>query len=227
MRVLAIDTALESCSAAVLDTENGGSGERIAADGARPAEALMPLIGGVMKQAAMTFSELDRIAVTTGPAASQDCASASAARGDRARRDQARGRAHHLGRLRRAAYRHDDKTAIAAAIDARHHTSICRFSDRRRTLIAPRIVSIADAVRAAANGPVRIVGTGQPCWRSPGRRTNCRRCWWTRAARRTSSGSRASPPPPTPAQRAEAALSARARRAAQDAARLPRDDRDA
>src|SRR5947207_9222147 len=67
MRVLAIDTALESCSAAVLDTENGGVASESLPMVRGHAEALMPLIGSVMKQAAMAFSELDRIAVTTGP----------------------------------------------------------------------------------------------------------------------------------------------------------------
>ena len=41
------------------------------------AEALMPLIARVMDQAGIEFAELDRIAVTTGPAASPACGSAS------------------------------------------------------------------------------------------------------------------------------------------------------
>jgi tRNA A37 threonylcarbamoyladenosine modification protein TsaB len=120
MRVLAIDTALEACSAAVLDTER-----RQVASESLPmlrghAEALMPLIARVMRQADIAFSALDRIAVTTGPAASPACASASrrraASRSPRPsprRSDDARG-------LCRAAYRPDDKTAVAVAIDARH-----------------------------------------------------------------------------------------------------------
>src|SRR6478609_5780043 len=68
MRILAIDTALEACSAAVLDTEAGRTiaGESI--DMARGhAEALMPLIARVMSDAQIDFSELGRIAVTVGP----------------------------------------------------------------------------------------------------------------------------------------------------------------
>src|SRR5262249_35754902 len=68
MRVLAIDTALEACSAAVLDTEQGG----ILASESIPmvrghAEALMPLIARVMSEARLEFLELDRVAVTVGP----------------------------------------------------------------------------------------------------------------------------------------------------------------
>ena len=34
------------------------------------------------------------------------------------------------------------------------------FGPGGRTLVAPRIASVADAARAAASGPVRLVGTG-------------------------------------------------------------------
>ena len=67
MRVLAIDTALEACAAAVLDTENGKVASESLPMVRGHAEALMPLIARVMKQADMAFSALDRIAVTTGP----------------------------------------------------------------------------------------------------------------------------------------------------------------
>ncbi|HUN97575.1 MAG TPA: tRNA (adenosine(37)-N6)-threonylcarbamoyltransferase complex dimerization subunit type 1 TsaB, partial [Bradyrhizobium sp.] len=68
MRILAIDTALEACAACVLDTNAG----KVIAQEAREmkrghAEALMPLIARVMDEAAIPFTALDRIAVTTGP----------------------------------------------------------------------------------------------------------------------------------------------------------------
>src|ERR1700687_5333867 len=68
MRVLAIDTALEACSAAVLDTERAS----LAARESRPmvrghAEALLPLIARVLERAGLDVAEIDRIAVTTGP----------------------------------------------------------------------------------------------------------------------------------------------------------------
>jgi tRNA threonylcarbamoyladenosine biosynthesis protein TsaB len=68
MRVLAIDTALEACSAAVLDTEQGGISARESLPMVRGhAEALLPLIARVMDSAGLEFAALDRIAVTTGP----------------------------------------------------------------------------------------------------------------------------------------------------------------
>jgi hypothetical protein len=70
MRVLAIDTALAACAAAVLDTGHG-----IVASESLPmlrghAEALLPLIARVMKQSETNFRDLDRI--TPG---SSDCSS--------------------------------------------------------------------------------------------------------------------------------------------------------
>ena len=68
MLILAIDTALDACAAAVLDT---ASSKVIAQESQAMkrghAEALMPLIARVMKESGVAFDALDRIAVTTGP----------------------------------------------------------------------------------------------------------------------------------------------------------------
>ena len=162
MRVLAIDTALEACSAAVLDTASGKVTSESLPMVRGHAEALMPLIGRVMKEADMAFSALDRIAVTTGPGSFTGLRVGIAA----ARGIGLAATKPVVGLTTLAAYAaphiaHDDKTAIAVAIDARHqHVYLQIFGPGGRTLIAPRIASIADAVRAAANGPIRIVGTG-------------------------------------------------------------------
>ncbi len=68
MLILAIDTALDACAAAVLDIDAG----RLIAQESQAmkrghAEALMPLIARVIKAAGIAFAALDRIAVTTGP----------------------------------------------------------------------------------------------------------------------------------------------------------------
>jgi tRNA threonylcarbamoyladenosine biosynthesis protein TsaB len=163
MRVLAIDTALEACAAAVLNTENGTVTLQSLPMVRGHAEALMPLIDGVMKEAGVRFSDLDRIAVTTGPGSFTGLRVGIAA---------ARGMALSTGKLAIGvttleAYAapliaHDDKTAVAVAIDARHqHVYLQIFAPGGRTHSAPRIDSVPNAVRAAAaSGPVRIVGTG-------------------------------------------------------------------
>jgi tRNA threonylcarbamoyl adenosine modification protein YeaZ len=161
MRVLAIDTALEACSAAVLDTENG-----VLASETRPmvrghAEALMPLIARVMDEAKTPFADLDRIAVTTGPGSFTGLrVGIAAARGIALSTDKP---AVGLTTLAAFAAPHisgDDTIALAVAIDARHeHVYLQVFGPGGRTLVAPRIASIRDAVRIAANGKTRVVGT--------------------------------------------------------------------
>lgn len=69
MRVLAIDTALANCAAAVLD--NGSDTACFEAEseeiGRGHAERLMDMIGDVMADSSTAFSDLDRIVVTVGP----------------------------------------------------------------------------------------------------------------------------------------------------------------
>src|SRR5215211_1981702 len=68
MLILAIDTALDGCSAGVLDTaQNSLIAQESLAMKRGHAEALMPLIARVMKESGVAFSALDRIAATTGP----------------------------------------------------------------------------------------------------------------------------------------------------------------
>ena len=66
MKLLAVDTALGACSAAVLE------GEKILAHRFQEmvrghAEALAPMVEETMREAAISFARLDRLAVTTGP----------------------------------------------------------------------------------------------------------------------------------------------------------------
>src|SRR5207245_2123184 len=68
MLILAIDTALDACAAAVLDTSAGGViAQESQAMKRGHAEALMPLIARVVKASGVAFAALDRIAATTGP----------------------------------------------------------------------------------------------------------------------------------------------------------------
>lgn len=68
MLILAIDTALDACAVAVLDSEATVLRAHESQTMARGhAEALMPMVDRVMKAAGLPFAELDRIAVTVGP----------------------------------------------------------------------------------------------------------------------------------------------------------------
>src|SRR3954451_3492240 len=162
MRVLAIDTALEACSAAVLDSGNGGVASESLAMVRGHAEALIPLIGRVMKQAAMAFSELDRIAVTTGPGSFTGLrVGISATRGIALSAGKPAVGLSTLAGLAAPLIAEDDSSNVVAAVDARHdHVYLQVFGSGGRTLVSPRIAPLRDALRAAVTGPSRIVGSG-------------------------------------------------------------------
>ena len=68
MKILAVDTALAACSAAVFESEGG----RLLAQRFEPmatgqAERLAPMVREVMAEAGLNFGALDRIATTVGP----------------------------------------------------------------------------------------------------------------------------------------------------------------
>src|ERR1700689_533760 len=161
MRVLAIDTALAACSAAVLDTEQG-----IIASESLPmlrghAEALIPLIARVMEQAALAFRDVDRVVVTTGPGSFTGLrVGISAARGIALAAGKPAVGVSTLSAYA-APYLADDETVpVVSAIDARHaHVYLQVFGSGGRTVIAPRLAPLSEAVRAAAESPARIVGS--------------------------------------------------------------------
>src|SRR3954462_1163864 len=161
MRVLAIDTALEACSAAVLDSGNGGVASESLPRVRGHAEALMPLIGRVMKQAALEFSELDRIAVTTGPGSFTGLrVGIAASRGIALATGKPAIGLSTLAGLAAPLIADDDSTNVVAAIDARHdHVYLQVFGSGGRTLVSPRIAPLREAMRAAMTGPARIVGS--------------------------------------------------------------------
>lgn len=66
MKILAADTALGACSVAVLD---GGRvlAHRFEAMERGHAEALAPMVDEAMRESGLAFSDIDRLAVTTGP----------------------------------------------------------------------------------------------------------------------------------------------------------------
>src|SRR4051812_16489562 len=162
MRILAIDTALDACAAAVLDTGRGG----ILASETLPmarghAEALMPLIARVMDEAGVEFREIDRIAVTTGPGSFTGLrVGISAARGIALAAGKP---AIGLTTLVGFAAPHiasDDAAPVVSVIDARHeHVYLQVFGGGGRTVIPPKVVPLREAVRAAIGPAVRIVGS--------------------------------------------------------------------
>jgi tRNA threonylcarbamoyladenosine biosynthesis protein TsaB len=161
MRVLAIDTALEACSAAVLDPGGGITASESLAMTRGHAETLMPLIARVMNGAGLEFAQLDRIAVTTGPGSFTGLrVGISAARGIALAAGKPAVGLSTLAALAAPLIATDDGTQVVAAIDARHeHIYLQVFGVNGRTLVGPRVASLRDAARAAMAAPARIVGS--------------------------------------------------------------------
>jgi len=166
MLVLAIDTALGACAAAILDTAD----DRMLASESLPmtrghAEALMPLLSRLMKTAGLAFRHLDRVAVTSGPGSFTGLRVGIAA---------ARGLALAIGKpavgistlgAYAAPYIDADKTvAVVVAIDARHqHVYLHVFGPGGQSLASPRLAALDEAVRAASAASAKIVvGTAAP-----------------------------------------------------------------
>ena len=163
MRILAIDTALEACAAAVIDTEGGTVTAESVPMVRGHAEALMPLIGRVMAKAGVPYAAIDRIAVTTGPGSFTGLrVGISAARGIALAADKPAYGVTTLGAYAAPLIAEDEKTTVVVAIDARHqHVYLQVFGPGGRTVIAPRIATVADAIGAAAAAErVVIAGTG-------------------------------------------------------------------
>lgn len=163
MRVLAIDTALEACSAALLDTEQAA----IVASETRSmvrghAEALMPLVADVMRKAQLDFAELDRIAVTVGPGSFTGLrVGIAAARGIGLAAMKPIVGLTTLASLAAPYVAADDTKPVAAAIDARHSQFYLQvFGAGARTLVSPRIATLGEAVWAASAAGARLVGSG-------------------------------------------------------------------
>lgn len=162
MRVLAIDTALEASSAAVLDTQKGGilASESVAMVRGH-AEALMPIIARVMQDAMLDFPALDRIAVTVGPGSFTGLrVGVAAARGIAVAAGKPAVGLTTLAAFAAPYIAADDRTPLMAAIDARNEQVYMQlFGTGGRPLTQPRLAPLREAVRAAATGPARIVGS--------------------------------------------------------------------
>jgi tRNA threonylcarbamoyladenosine biosynthesis protein TsaB len=161
MLILAIDTALDACAAGVLDT----SANRLIARETQPmkrghAEALMPLIGRVMDEAAIGFAALDRIAVTTGPGSFTGLrVGLSAARGIALAADKPVVGVTTLTAYAAPVVSANGEPPVIAAIDARHdrvYFQVVRGDGG--PLLSPRIAPIEEALRASQFGSPHLVG---------------------------------------------------------------------
>jgi tRNA threonylcarbamoyladenosine biosynthesis protein TsaB len=164
MKILAVDTALPACSAAIFDSgENRVLARKLEPMMTGHAERLAPMVREVMAAAGDDFFALDRIAATVGPGTFT---------GLRIGLSFARGLALALAKpavgistlKTLAAMTHNpDALPIAAAIDARRGNIYFQlFTSALDPLSEPRICSSAEAAHALPEGPCIVAGSGAP-----------------------------------------------------------------
>lgn len=167
MNILALDTTLGACSAAIARRENGEA-VVIGAYELRErehAEVLMPMIGGVLDEAALAYEDIGAIAVTIGPGSFTGVRVGVAA---------ARGLALSLKiplialtslevMARQALDQLDEIPAtLAVSVDARRsEVYIALFDGSGNTLREPEALSPEKAVQSLpSSGAIMSVGSG-------------------------------------------------------------------
>jgi tRNA threonylcarbamoyladenosine biosynthesis protein TsaB len=161
MLILAIDTALDACAACVLDTDAAKVIARESQAMKRGhAEALMPLIGRVIRQAGIAFTALDRIAVTTGPGSFTGLrVGLSAARGIGLAADKPVVGLSTLTAYAAPVVGQNAAQPVVSAIDARHDQVYFQVvSGDGGSLMRPRVAPVEEALGAARFGAVHLVG---------------------------------------------------------------------
>jgi tRNA threonylcarbamoyladenosine biosynthesis protein TsaB len=161
MLILAIDTALDACAAAVLDTD----ASKVIAQESQAmkrghAEALMPLIARVMKASGVAFSALDRIAATTGPGSFTGLrVGLSAARGIALAAGKPVVGVTTLTAYAAPVVSENNERPVISAVDARHdHVYFQVLAGDGSSLIKAKVAPIAEALEASRFGVPHMVG---------------------------------------------------------------------
>lgn len=161
MRLLAIDTALEACSVALLDGDTVAAQETQAMARGH-AEALMPMLARLQENAAFYFAVIDRIAVTVGPGSFTGLrVGISAARGIALATAKPVVGITTLEALAAPLIAGDASSPVVSVIDARHnHVYLQAFGTDGDDLVSPRVVSLAEAIELVVPLRPRLVGNG-------------------------------------------------------------------
>ncbi|MFO1088667.1 MAG: tRNA (adenosine(37)-N6)-threonylcarbamoyltransferase complex dimerization subunit type 1 TsaB [Hyphomicrobiales bacterium] len=163
MLILAVDTALGACSAAIYDSASG----RVLARRHEPmerghAERLPLMVEEIFAEAGLGPEQIDRLAATSGPGSFTGVRiGLSMARGLALAIDKP---AVGVGTLEAMAAAVSDApagAAVCAAIDARRgEVYVERFAAGAAS--TPRLLPLADAAAACGDGSVVLVGSGAP-----------------------------------------------------------------
>jgi len=162
VRILAVDTALGLCSAAVMDTATGHmiARESLMMDRGH-AEALMPLIDRVMAQVPGGFSSLSRVATTVGPGSFTGLrVGLSAARAVALATSLPIVGITTLSAFIAPFLSDGNEKSVASVIDARHqHVYLQISAGDGRILVPPCIIAQTEAEALILASKARIVGS--------------------------------------------------------------------
>ena len=182
MKILAFDTALGACSAALAECSAGGCAVLARAFETRQrghAEALVPMIERVLSDAGATYADVGRIGVTVGPGTFTGVrVGVAAARGLALAAGIPVVTLSTLEAIALTAANGLDAPApggIAASADARRGELYLQiFTGTVRELTRPQVLCVADAAGAMPDGDLLLCGTGAPLLRDAlgGRRRN-------------------------------------------------------
>ncbi|WP_375456114.1 tRNA (adenosine(37)-N6)-threonylcarbamoyltransferase complex dimerization subunit type 1 TsaB [uncultured Methylobacterium sp.] len=163
MRILAIDTALELCSACVAtDASDAPLAQETLALVRGHAEALLPLVERVMARVEGGFESLTRVAVTVGPGSYTGLrVGLSAARAVGLATGVPVVGVTTLSALLAPHLALNGEGLLAAAIDARHGAVYLQaMSSGRGIVVPPAHLPLEDAADRLGPGPVTLVGSG-------------------------------------------------------------------
>jgi tRNA threonylcarbamoyladenosine biosynthesis protein TsaB len=164
MLVLALDTALNACSVALVESGGGRESVRAVESERRErghAEALLPMVERVMGQGGARFGEIDRFAVTIGPGSFTGLRVAlSAARSFALANGKPAIGVGTLAALAAAAFG-DDQEPVAAVIDARRDEAYWQLFALPGRPITPAMLAPYHEIARSIDSPkVRLVGSG-------------------------------------------------------------------
>jgi tRNA threonylcarbamoyladenosine biosynthesis protein TsaB len=148
VKLLAVDTALGACSVALLDDERVVA-QRFVVMERGHAEALAPMVEEAMRESAIGFAALDRLAVTTGPGTfTGQRVGLAFMRGLRVALKIPLTGITTLDAMAAAAMDESGVPYAAALHDAKRDEVYFGLSSRNGTLIEPRLIPLEDAATA-------------------------------------------------------------------------------
>jgi tRNA threonylcarbamoyladenosine biosynthesis protein TsaB len=166
MTILAFDTSLAACSAAILPSGGAAPIQRIQRMERGHAEALFPMIEAVMAEAGCGFADLTRLAVTVGPGSFTGVrAGVAAARGFALAARLPVVAATSLEVMALGAVRQSNAAeragGFAVAHDARREEFYVQsFTAEGVPLSAPQLCGLSEAAEALPHGASLVAGSG-------------------------------------------------------------------